>query len=75
MKTNLRNIFSKIFLLLFCFGGYVAHADPPCPGPGPCPPPPDQAPIDTNIYVLVLIAVIFGTYIIYNHKQDKKRPI
>ena len=37
------------------------------------PPGPPKLPVDENIYVLLIIALFFGTYIIYNHKLKTKR--
>jgi hypothetical protein len=78
MNTNLKKAFFRILFLLFCLYGYVAHAQvpEPCGGVGqdPCPPA-DGAPIDTNITILIAIAVLFGIYIIHNNKLNKKRPI
>ena len=42
---------------------------------GPAPVPPPGLPIDENIIVLILISLIFGIYIIYNHKLKTKTPV
>ena len=39
------------------------------------PPGPPKLPVDENIYVLLIIALFFGTYIIYNHKLKTKTPM
>jgi hypothetical protein len=81
MKTYLNKTFYKIFLLLFCLLGYVAHAaDPPCPDGYTGPdcnilvPPTEKAPIDENLILFVSVSMIFGVCTIYK-KLDKKRPI
>lgn len=38
-------------------------------------PPPVGLPIDENIIILVIIALLFGIYIIYNHRLKTKAPI
>ena len=81
MNTNLKKAFFKIIFLLFFLYGYVAHAGGPCPPDDPDPlnpceaAPGDNLPINENITILILIAVLFGIYIIYNNKLNKKRPI
>jgi hypothetical protein len=81
MKTVL-NKFYFIFTLLFgimdVFAGKGPSAGPPAPtaksaiDPAP---PPGLAPIDENIFILMIIAVLFGIYIIYNFKLKTKTPI
>jgi hypothetical protein len=68
----------KFFLLLvFLLGTMYAFAGnpdgPPVPSPTgkKKPPPPPGLPIDENIMILVVIALLFGIYIIY--KQSVKR--
>ncbi|WP_281637004.1 hypothetical protein [Flavobacterium marginilacus] len=78
MKIFLNKALYKGSILFFLLYGFVIHADPNVPGdPDYIPPPPDEGdlPIDENITILIFIAVIFGLYIIYNHKLNKKRPI
>jgi hypothetical protein len=55
-----------------CCGGVDQPACPPGPPtPGP-PPPPPGLPIDENIMILVVIALLFGIYIIYKHSVKRK---
>ena len=78
MKTILNKALHKGSILLFCLLGYVAHAANGTPAPNSAngdEPPADPLPIDGNITILALIALFFGIYIIYNYKQNKKRPI
>jgi len=72
MKTILSiALYRRIAFLLFFFIGYVAHAqNPPVPIP-----PPEGAPIDANLIILLIAALLFGTYIIYNNQLNKKRAI
>ncbi|MBF4470701.1 hypothetical protein [Flavobacterium sp. HJJ] len=70
MKTFLNKIILKGCILFFCLSGHVAHADVPAPEP-----PEDPLPINENMTIAVFIAVLFGIYIIYNYKLNKKRPI
>jgi hypothetical protein len=39
------------------------------------PPPPPGLPIDENIFILMIIAILFGIYIIYSFKLKTKTPI
>ena len=75
MKTNLYKVFHKIILLFFCFG-YIANAQPtePCGGPTQPPCDPKDLPIDANITLLVIAAILFGIYTIYKYKLNQKRP-
>lgn len=57
-------------------GVSVAFAGPTPPAPThKKPPPPPGLPIDENIYVIVLFAILFGIYIIYRHNLKTKTPI
>lgn len=70
----------KFFLLLaFLLGtlyAFAGNADgPPVPSPTgkhKKPPPPPGLPIDENIMILVVIALLFGMYIIYKHSLKRK---
>lgn len=42
------------------------------PMPTPPPPPPPGLPIDENTVILMMIALLFGIYIIYNNKIKTK---
>ncbi|MDR6844845.1 hypothetical protein [Flavobacterium granuli] len=59
--------------------GISGYADDPKDVPPPQvsarAPTPGDVPIDENISILALAAIIFGIYIIYNYKLNKKRPI
>ena len=50
---------------------------PPVPSPmgRKKPPPPPGLPIDENILIVMIFAVLFGLYIIYGFKFKTKTPI
>ena len=52
-------------------------ADPPVPSPmgRRKPPPPPGLPVDENIFIIVIIAALFGIYIIYSFRLKTKTPI
>jgi len=71
-------------LLLFCWVAVfpqdcpcgIALGDdglPPPPGLGECLPCP--IPIDESVMVLVVIALVFGLYIVYKNNLKEKNPI
>lgn len=66
-------------LLVFFMGimGMAAETPPPQPMRGlqPPPPPPPGLSIDDNIYILLIIALLFGVYIVYESKFKTKTPI
>ncbi|KIA87152.1 hypothetical protein OA85_05945 [Flavobacterium sp. AED] len=66
------------FLIIFLFGIMNAFAgDPPAPSPfgRKKPPPPPGLPIDENIFILMIMTVLFGIYIIYSFRLKTKTPI
>lgn len=73
-------IFKSIFIItvLFMLGVFNAiAADPPVPSPmgRRKPPPPPGLPIDEHIFILLILAVLFGIYIIYSFRIKTKTPI
>ena len=72
-------IIKKIILSLFMFlygvvDMFCKTDGPPLPS-NKKPPGPPKLPVDENIYVLLIIALFFGIYIIYNHKIKTKTPM
>lgn len=65
--------------ILCLFLNAMVYSAPPPPPPPPAPtdgpPPPLGFPIDENIMVVVVLAVIFGLYIVYKHHLKQKTPI
>jgi hypothetical protein len=68
MKIIKNKFYICILLLLTGVSGY---SQPPAPDDEN---PPDL-PINENINILLLIALLFGFYIIYKHIQNKKASI
>jgi hypothetical protein len=72
---------NKFYLLIaFLFGTLCAIAGnggPPVPNISgrKKPPPPPGLPIDEHIYTIIIIALLFGIYIIYSHRLKTKTPI
>jgi hypothetical protein len=73
----MRIIVKFFFIIIISFLG-VTHAiaapHPPNPG-GKKPPPPPGLPIDDGIYIVFILALLYGIYIIYNNKLKTKTPI
>lgn len=68
MKIIKNKFFLCILLLLTGVSGY-------CDDPPPPEEIPPDLPINENITILLLIALLFGFYIIYKHVQNKKASI
>ena len=70
-------IANKFFILtIYLLGVSDAFAAPhPPPPTGKKPPPPPGLPLDENIIILLMIALLFGIYIIYNHSIKTKTPM
>jgi hypothetical protein len=72
---------NKFYLFIaFLIGTLCSIAgNPALPEPNPFgrrkPPPPPGLPIDENIFILIIIALLFGIYIIYSHRLKTKTPI
>lgn len=73
MKTIANNIFFVTIYLLGVTNAFAAP-HPPSPG-GKKPPPPPGLPIDENITFLLIMAILFGIYMIYRYQLKTKAPI
>lgn len=73
----MKNITKKFFIIIiFLIGVLGAYAVPHPPNPGgKKPPPPPGLPIDDSIYLVFILALLYGIYIIYNHQLKTKTPI
>ena len=75
MKTIVHRFFVLIITLLGVMSAFAAPGGgPPAPG-AKKPPPPPGLPIDDNILVLFVIAILFGIYIICRYQLKAKAPI
>ncbi|HWS60675.1 MAG TPA: hypothetical protein VN182_07065 [Flavobacterium sp.] len=70
-------IANKFLITLICLLGISnLFAKPHPPTPFKKPPPPPGLSIDENLYILLLIAILFGIYIIYKYTiKIEKTPI
>jgi hypothetical protein len=71
----MRIIVNKFFvILIYLLGMSTAFAgpNPPPPNNGKKPPPPPGLPLDENILILLILAILFGIFILYNHKLKTK---
>lgn len=73
MKIIANKLFIVVIYLLGVSNAFAAPHPPPPTGKKP--PPPPGLPIDENILILLIIAVLFGIYIIYNYHIKTKTPI
>lgn len=70
-------IANKFFITtLFLLGRFVLFAGPSGPPPPAFkkPPPPPGLPIDDSVFLVLIFAVVFGIYSIYNHNIKTKTP-
>jgi hypothetical protein len=69
-------IANRFFVTMVCLlGALSAFAAPPPPTPnGKRPPPPPGLPIDENLFIVLLLAVLFGIYMIYKYQLKTKTP-
>ncbi len=73
MKMVQKNALCFI-LFFFSIFSVIAKEGPPSPYRTPLPPPP-ILPINENMYIVMIIALLFGIYIIYNNRVKAKTPI
>jgi len=73
----MKTIGSKFLVIMIClFGVLDAFSAPGPPMPnGRKPQPPPGLPIDENLYIVFIIALLFGIYIIYKYQLKTKSPI
>lgn len=74
MKTIIYRFFVLIVILLGVMGVFAAP-HPPSPGAKTNVPPPPGVPIDDNICGLVMIALLFGMYVVFKYPLKTKAPI
>lgn len=74
MKITKKIILTVLMFLYGVLDMFCKTEDPPTPSTYKKPPPPPGLPIDENIYILLIIALFLGIYIIYNHKLKTKTP-
>lgn len=73
MKTIADKLF---FVIIYLFGVTISFAAPHPPSPGSKKPPsPPGLPIDENLSVVLVMAILFGIYMIYNFQLKTKAPI
>ena len=72
MKTTIDKL---IFVTVCLLGVAIAFAEPKPPPPNYKGPSPPGLPIDENISVLIIMAILLGIYIIYRHQLKTKAPI
>lgn len=66
---------NALCFILFFFSIFSVVAKESPPSPYRTPPTPPLLPIDENIYIVMIVALLFGIYIIYNSKLKTKTPI
>jgi hypothetical protein len=64
--------FYKVLFLFFTGSFFGVFAGPPTPSGTGVPPPGPEVPIDEHIFVVVVISLFFGLYIVYNKLKTKK---
>jgi hypothetical protein len=67
----MKAIVDKVFILIVTLLGMTdafAAPHPPSPGSKTTTPPPPGLPIDENISFLLIMAMLFGIYIIYRYQ-------
>ena len=81
MKAISNKFLVFIFFLFGILNG-MAKATPPAPNSkiavavdDPPPPPPPGLPINEHLFYLLILAVIFGIYIVYSRKIHNKTVI
>ena len=71
MKIISNRFFNTLICLLGVSIAFAGGGGPPAPTQRR-PPPPPGAPIDENLFIFFLFAILFGAYIIYNQSIKTK---
>jgi hypothetical protein len=81
MKVSLK-IFFYLIVFLFSIVDVIAKATPPQPPPtgrmaatNDLPPPPPGLSIDRGLVFLLLIALLYGIYVIYSFRKKLKASV
>ena len=72
MKITKKIILTVLMFLYGVLDMFCKTDDPPTPSNLP---PPPGLPIDENIYMLLIVALFLGIYIIYNNRLKTKTSI
>lgn len=73
----MKTVKSKFFLIIIFLFGVMhtfAKPNPPHPNKTNNDPPPPGLPIDLGVYVVFILALLYGIYIIYSHQLKTKTP-
>ena len=73
----MKTIVNKFFFILVCLFGILdafSAPNPPMPT-GKKPPPPPGLPINEDLYVVLVLGLIYGIYFLYNYQIKQKTPI
>jgi hypothetical protein len=72
----MKTIMYRFFVLIIVFFGIAnAYSAPDPPSPKRIPPPPPGLPIDENVFVLVITAILLGAYVFYKYHLKAKASI
>ncbi len=74
MKAIIKQFIVFSFFLFGILNG-MAKATPPVPNGKTNAPPPVGLPINEDLFYLLILAVIFGIYIVYSRKLNPKTSI
>ncbi len=74
----MKTIKNKFFFIIICLFGVLesfSAPSPPMPTGKKLPPPPPGLPIDEDLYLVLVLGLIYGIYFIYNYQIKQKTPI
>lgn len=72
MKTRFNKFFILIIYLIGVWCSFAGHHPPPPSNNGKKPPPPPGLSIEGDIYLMLILVIIFGIYIIYYYETKTK---